>query len=110
MRQARPRSAGLAPRSKRPHDGKQCRHEMGGDMARCHLEEECRVELTHDFEGVVPMSRMRDAGREFEADTAAGAPAPTATGQYRHDTGASTVSALGFMRPDQVMGWMSSSR
>jgi hypothetical protein len=51
----------------RPHAGEQRRHEMGGDMARSHLDEECRAELVHDFEGVVPTHRMRDARREVLA-------------------------------------------
>ena len=36
-------------------------------MARSHLDEEVRPELAHDFKGVVPADRMRDAGREVLA-------------------------------------------
>ena len=37
-------------------------------MARSHLDEQCRSELAHDFEGVVPTHRMRHTGREVLAD------------------------------------------
>src|SRR5580704_8766990 len=50
------------------HAGKLLGHEMGGDIARSHLYENCRSEFAHDFKGVVPADRMRDAGCEIQAD------------------------------------------
>jgi hypothetical protein len=44
----------------RPHARKQRRHEMGRDMARSHLDEECRFELA--------LARQRDAGVPDDAD------------------------------------------
>ena len=52
----------------RPGARNRLRDETGRNMARGHLDEEFHAEFVHDFQGVVPADRMRDAGCKVPAD------------------------------------------